>query len=65
MLVESERPLRALLVTPERRVIVRSESVAGWTGRMLAQPLTADESPTHGHGFVSFAGDGAVLLDDA
>ena len=65
VLVESERPLRALLVTPERRVIVRSESVAGWTGRMLAQPLTAEESPTHGHGFVSFAGDGAVLLDDA
>jgi Flp pilus assembly protein TadD len=65
VLVESERPLRALLVTQERRVIVRSESVAGWTGRMLAQPLTAEESPTHGHGFVSFAGDGAVLLDDA
>jgi hypothetical protein len=65
VLVESERPLRALLVTPERRVVVRSESVAGWTGRMLAQPLTAEESPTHAHGFVSFAGEGAVLLDDA
>jgi len=65
VLVESERPLRALLVTAERRVLVRSESVAGWTGRMLAQPLTAEESPTHGHGFVSFAGEGAVLLDDA
>ena len=65
VLVESERPLRALRVSPERRVIVRSESVAGWTGRMLAQPLTADESPTHAHGFVSFAGEGAVLLDDA
>ena len=49
----------------EHRVIVRSESVAGWTGRMLAQPLTAEESPTHAHGFVSFAGEGAVLLDDA
>jgi len=65
VLVESERPLRALRVSPERRVIVRSESVAGWTGRMLAQPLTAEESPTHAHGFVSFAGEGAVLLDDA
>ena len=65
VLVESERPLRALRVPPERRLVVRSESVAGWTGRMLAQPLTADESPTHSHGFVSFGGEGAVLLDDA
>ena len=65
VLVESERPLRALLVTADRRVVVRSESVAGWTGRMLAQPLTAEDSPTHAHGFVSFSGEGAVLLDDA
>ena len=65
VLVESERPLRALVVSPEHRVIVRSESVAGWTGRMLAQPLMADDSPTHAHGFVSFSGEGAVLLDDA
>jgi uncharacterized protein (AIM24 family) len=65
VLVESERPLRALVVTAEHRVIVRSESVAGWTGRMLAQPLTADDSPTRAHGFVSFSGEGAVLLDDA
>jgi hypothetical protein len=65
VLVESERPLRALPVAPDRRLVVRSESVAGWTGRMLAQPLTADESPTHAHGFVSFGGEGAVLLDDA
>jgi uncharacterized protein (AIM24 family) len=65
VLVESERPLRALVATAERRVIVRSESVAGWTGRMLAQPLSVEDSPTHAHGFVSFSGEGAVLLDDA
>jgi tetratricopeptide (TPR) repeat protein len=64
-LVESERPLRALEVQADRKLVVRSESVAGWTGRMLAQPLTAEQSPTHGHGFVAFAGEGAVLLDDA
>jgi hypothetical protein len=64
-LVESERPLRALAVEAEKRLVVRSESVAGWTGRMLAQPLTAEQSPTHGHGFVAFTGEGAVLLDDA
>jgi hypothetical protein len=64
VLLESDRPLRALLVA-ERRVVVRSESVAGWTGRMLPQALTADESPAHSRGFVSFAGEGAVLLDDA
>jgi hypothetical protein len=64
-LVESERPLRAILLEPEKRLVVRSQSVAGWTGRMLAEPLTAEQSPTHGHGFVSFIGEGAVLLDDA
>ena len=47
------------------KLVVRSESVAGWTGRLLAQPLTAEESPTHAHGFVAFSGDGFVLLDDA
>ncbi len=64
-LIESERPLRAVDVPADRKLVVRSESVAGWTGRMLAQPLTPELSPTHGHGFVSFAGEGAVLLDDA
>jgi uncharacterized protein (AIM24 family) len=64
-LVESERPLRALEVQADKKLVVRSGSVAGWTGRMLAQPLTAEQSPTHGHGFVTFAGEGAVLLDDA
>ncbi len=65
VLVESERPLRALGTTADKKLVVRSESVAGWTGRLLAQPLTADESPTHAHGFVAFSGDGFVLLDDA
>jgi hypothetical protein len=65
VLVESERPLRALGTSADRKLVVRSESVAGWTGRLLAQPLTAEESPTHAHGFVAFSGDGYVLLDDA
>jgi hypothetical protein len=65
VLVESERPLRALGTSSDKKLVVRSESVAGWTGRLLAQPLTAEESPTHAHGFVAFSGDGFVLLDDA
>jgi hypothetical protein len=65
VLVESERPLRALGTTADKKLVVRSESVAGWTGRLLAQPLTAEDSPTHAHGFVAFSGDGFVLLDDA
>jgi uncharacterized protein (AIM24 family) len=65
VLVESERPLRALGASADKKLVVRSESVAGWTGRLLAQPLTAEESPTHAHGFVAFSGDGFVLLDDA
>jgi hypothetical protein len=65
LVLEGERPLRALAVSADRPVIVHGLSVAGWTGRLLAEPLTTEDSPTHSHGFVAFNGDGAVLLDDA
>jgi hypothetical protein len=65
VLIEGERPLRALPVSADHPVIVHGLSVAGWTGRLLAEPLTTEDSPTHSHGFVAFNGDGAVLLDDA
>lgn len=65
VVLEGERPLRALAVSADRPVIIHGLSVAGWTGRLLAEPLTTEDSPTHSHGFVAFNGDGAVLLDDA
>jgi hypothetical protein len=43
--------------------MLRNERVLGWTGRLLAHAVEQDSSPTQAPGFVSFAGDGAVLVD--
>jgi uncharacterized protein (AIM24 family) len=60
---EMHRGLRAVEVAPDRALTVRAEDVIGWTGRMLAQPLGADQAPGALPGFVGFTGDGTVLLD--
>jgi hypothetical protein len=60
---EVRHGLRAVEVAPERALTVRAEDVIGWTGRMLAQPLGADQAPGSLPGFVGFSGDGTVLLD--
>ncbi len=63
VLVESERRPSSLVVSAERPLMLRNERVLGWTGRLLAHAVEQDSSPTQAPGFVSFAGDGAVLLD--
>jgi hypothetical protein len=60
---EVRHGLRAVEVGPERPLTVRADDVIGWTGRMLAQPLSADQAPGSLPGFVGFSGDGTVLLD--
>jgi hypothetical protein len=63
VLVESERRPSSLVVSAERPLMLRNERVLGWTGRLLAHAVEQDSSPTQAPGFVSFAGDGAVLVD--
>jgi hypothetical protein len=60
---ETRHGLRAVEVAPDRPLTVRAEDVVGWTGRMLAQPLGADQAPGSLPGFIGFSGDGTVLLD--
>jgi uncharacterized protein (AIM24 family) len=63
VLVQSERPPASVVVSAERPLIARAERVIGWTGRLLAHAVEPDASPTHAAGFVSFGGEGAVLVD--
>jgi len=60
---EARHSVRTLDVARERPLTVRAEDVIGWTGRLLAQPLAAEQAPGSLPGFVGFSGDGTVLLD--
>jgi uncharacterized protein (AIM24 family) len=59
-----ERPegLRSFEVRGEKSAAFLASAVVGWTGRLLAQPLPHQDAPNRAPGFVSFNGDGAVLL---
>ncbi|HWA75100.1 MAG TPA: tetratricopeptide repeat protein [Polyangiaceae bacterium] len=61
---EARAALAALTVNSERALTVRAASVLGWTGRLLGQAVTPEQAPHLGSGFVTFSGDGAVLVDD-
>jgi hypothetical protein len=62
VLIEVKRTVQALAVGPEG-LLVRSDDIVGWTGRMLGTPVVPEHAPTRSPGFVAFSGDGAVLLD--
>ena len=53
-----------LAVSAGRQATVRAASVLGWTGRLLGQALSAERALQLGSGFVTFSGEGAVLVDD-
>lgn len=55
--------LGTLLVDAPRSVVVNSREVVGWTGRLLPQALAPSEAPASAHGYVTFSGNGAVLLE--
>ncbi len=56
-------PLGALGVDAERALAIRADDVLGWSGRLLPQPLPANQAPGSTHGLVAFNGDGAVFVD--
>jgi uncharacterized protein (AIM24 family) len=55
--------LSAVEITSERSVSVRAMAVLGWIGRSLPHALQPSEAPAGLRGFVSFAGEGMVLVD--
>jgi len=61
--VELAGIFRAVSVSVERSVALCVDDVAGWTGRLLPQPLAPEQAPGRAHGFVTFSGDGAVWLE--
>lgn len=53
----------ALEITPSRPTSVRATAVLGWMGRLLPRTLPAAEAPGGLQGFVTFGGEGMVLVD--
>lgn len=54
----------SLEVVEGRSTAVRAASVLGWVGRMVPRALVASEAPGGARGFVAFAGEGMVLVDE-
>ncbi|HEY6558964.1 MAG TPA: tetratricopeptide repeat protein [Polyangiaceae bacterium] len=63
VLVETRGMVRALEVRAERPVVVKSDQVLGWTGRLLPNTLSANEAPGGMPHFIGFSGDGSVFLE--
>ncbi|WP_437916261.1 tetratricopeptide repeat protein [Sorangium sp. So ce302] len=53
----------ALEITPSRPTSTRATAVLGWMGRLLPRTLPASEAPGGMQGFVTFGGEGMVLVD--
>ncbi|APR75308.1 TPR repeat protein [Minicystis rosea] len=56
--------LASVEVIEGRSTSVRGGSVLGWIGRVVPRALVASEAPAGVRGFVAFAGEGMVLLDE-
>jgi hypothetical protein len=46
-----------------RATIARAAAVLGWLGRLVPRALPASEAPAGLGGFMTFAGEGMVILD--
>jgi hypothetical protein len=53
----------ALEITTARNTSLRASGVLGWMGRLVPRTLPATEAPAGMHGFVTFGGEGMVLID--
>jgi uncharacterized protein (AIM24 family) len=56
-------PLAALEITADRPVLIRSDRLIGWLGRLLARPVPREEAPAGLFGLVALSGTGTVLSD--
>jgi hypothetical protein len=53
----------AIEIMSGRASIVRAAMVIGWLGRLVPRALPASEAPAGLRGFVTFAGEGMVIID--
>jgi len=53
----------AIEITEGHGAAVRALAVLGWMGRVVPRALLSSEAPAGARGFVSFSGEGMVLLD--
>jgi tetratricopeptide (TPR) repeat protein len=63
VVIEFGGAFRSVAVSAERSIALLVNDVAGWTGRLLPQPLSAEHAPGRGQNFVTFSGDGSVWLE--
>lgn len=62
IVLECETELDAVPVSAEETgLILESDPVVGWTGRLLAQSAQPDEAPGGARGFIAFSGEGVVF----
>ena len=61
VLLRWSTPPRSIGVS-QHCTLVRTQEIAGWTGRLVPQPIDAAESPGKLRGYVGFFGEGAVLV---
>jgi hypothetical protein len=53
----------SLEITTARSTSLRAGLVLGWMGRLLPRTLPPNDAPAAAHGFVTFGGEGMVLID--
>ncbi len=63
LVVFESRSVGSLDVATGRPVLARAQDVIGWIGRLLPQPIASRDAPGGAHGFVTFNGDGVLLID--
>ena len=63
VLLELLDPLQSVEVTEGRPILVRRESLVGWTGAKISpRALPPSEAPSGQRGLLSLAGDGTIFL---
>lgn len=54
---------RTVEVVEGQATLLRALSVLGWSGRVVPRPLSSTEAPAGARGYLSFTGEGMVIID--
>jgi uncharacterized protein (AIM24 family) len=63
VIVTLPEPTRTIEIVEGRSTTVRASAVLGWMGRLAHRVLGPAEAPARARGYLSFAGEGMVLVD--